>query len=259
MPIHTFPSDTVVQCAVYRNYNSNNSNYYSINYWMYGYPTTNAKYHNSFIVSQYEKDNYNTPAVGDAINKRYRDVLKNAVIKHATDISSNQEEIYINDVNGVSDFFAIEMFSGGSLYNSPSGQYIGSKIDLNVTRGYNGTTITDDVISYDTATIYVQATTHTYQDNLTENINITSYDLFQNYPNPFNPSTTISYQVPDNCRVTLKVFDVLGKEVTTLVDEYKSKGKYDVQFNAKYLASGMHIYQIKAGDLVSSTKLMLMK
>jgi len=129
------------------------------------------------------------------------------------------------------------------------------KMCLEVNDNLGGTySITDRSTDDD---ILAKANIHSV--NLTENINITSYDLFQNYPNPFNPSTTISYQVPDNCRVTLKVFDVLGKEVTTLVDEYKSKGKYDVQFNAKHLASGMYIYQIKAGDFVSSKKLMLMK
>ena len=167
---YSFPSDSVVQCAVYNYYNATVPNAYTIYYWMYGSAIGNVKYPNSFIVSQYEKDNYSTPAVGDAINQRYRDVLKNAVIKHATDISSNQEEIYINDVNGVGNFYAIEMFSGGDLYNSPSGQYIASTINLNVTRGYNGTTITDDIISYTTATIYTKSTNQIFQDNLNETL-----------------------------------------------------------------------------------------
>ncbi len=155
-------------------------------------------------------------------------------------------------------------YSGSNLQNYNNILYqvnineIGSKtvkMCLEVNDNLNGFyTVTDKMNDED-----VLAKLNTKEVNLVENIEITSYDLFQNYPNPFNPSTTISYQVPDNCRVTLKVFDVLGKEVTTLVDEYKSKGKYDVQFNAKHLASGMYIYQIKAGDFVSSKKLMLMK
>ncbi len=155
-------------------------------------------------------------------------------------------------------------YSGSNLQNYNNILYqvsvneIGSKtvkMCLEVNDNLNGFyTVTDKMNDED-----VFAKLNTKEVNLVENIEITSYDLFQNYPNPFNPSTTISYQVPDNCRVTLKVFDVLGKEVTTLVDEYKSKGKYDVQFNAKHLASGMYIYQIKAGDFVSSKKLMLMK
>ncbi len=137
--------------------------------------------------------------------------------------------------------------------NEPGSRVV--KMCLEVNDNLNGFyTVTDKLNDED-----VLAKLNIKVINLVENIEVTSYELFQNYPNPFNPSTTISYQVPNYCRVTLKVFDVLGKEVTTLVDEYKSMGKYDVQFNAKNLASGMYIYQIKAGDFVSSKKLMLMK
>lgn len=94
--------------------------------------------------------------------------------------------------------------------------------------------------------------------NLFVDISI-SFEIKQNYPNPFNSSTTISYQVSNNCRVTLKIFDILGNEVITLVDENKSKGKYDIQFNAKDISSGIYIYQIKAGDIVDSKKLVLIK
>ena len=97
------------------------------------------------------------------------------------------------------------------------------------------------------------------QVELNETVVIKDYDLFQNYPNPFNPSTTISFQMPKDGFVTLKIYDILGKEVTTLVNEFKTTGKYNVQFNASNLASGMYIYQIKAGDYSNTKKLMLMK
>ncbi len=97
------------------------------------------------------------------------------------------------------------------------------------------------------------------QVELTETLVIKDYELFQNYPNPFNPSTTISFQMPKDGFVTLKIYDILGKEVTTLVNEYKTTGKYNVQFNAASLASGMYVYQIKVGDFSSTKKLMLMK
>ena len=79
----------------------------------------------------------------------------------------------------------------------------------------------------------------------------TKYDLSQNYPNPFNPSTKISYSIPKNGMVTLKVYDVLGKEITTLVNEVKNPGKYIVEFNASNLSSGTYFYRIQAGDFVS--------
>ncbi|MHB1688380.1 MAG: arylsulfotransferase family protein [Ignavibacteriaceae bacterium] len=83
--------------------------------------------------------------------------------------------------------------------------------------------------------------------------------LEQNYPNPFNPSTIISYQIPKDGLVTLKVFDALGREVKTLVDEFKSQGKYSVSFDASHIASGVYFYQLRAGDFVSIKKMILLK
>lgn len=91
-----------------------------------------------------------------------------------------------------------------------------------------------------------------------KNENIT-FNVAQNYPNPFNPSTKISYQMPERGNVTVKVFDILGNEIKTLVNEFKEKGKYDTVFDAKDLASGIYIYQIITGDFVSSKKMTLIK
>jgi len=85
------------------------------------------------------------------------------------------------------------------------------------------------------------------------------FTLEQNYPNPFNPSTTILYQIPQDGIVTLKIYDILGAEVATLVNEQKVAGKYEVNFNASQLASGVYIYKIQAGDFVSSKKMILIK
>jgi hypothetical protein len=88
---------------------------------------------------------------------------------------------------------------------------------------------------------------------------VTSYSVSQNYPNPFNPSTTIRYQIPKPGLVTLKVYDILGKEVATLVNENKIEGSYDFTFNASRFASGVYIYQIRVNDYVSSKKMILLK
>ena len=88
---------------------------------------------------------------------------------------------------------------------------------------------------------------------------ITDYKLFQNYPNPFNPSTTIKYQIVKPGYVTLKVYDVLGKEIKKLVNQYKNAGKYNVTFNAKGLSSGVYIYVLKSGNYLTSKKLILLK
>jgi hypothetical protein len=83
--------------------------------------------------------------------------------------------------------------------------------------------------------------------------------LIQNYPNPFNPTTTISYQIPKDGRVTIKIFDIIGREVTTLVDEYKPSGRYSVQFDASRLASGIYFYSIRSGNYNAVKKMSLIK
>ena len=85
------------------------------------------------------------------------------------------------------------------------------------------------------------------------------FALLQNYPNPFNPSTVISYQLPVNGYVTLKVYDVLGREVKTLVNDRQTAGTHSVTFDARTLASGVYFYRLSAGSFVSTKKLMLIK
>ena len=92
-----------------------------------------------------------------------------------------------------------------------------------------------------------------------DNSIITDYKLLQNYPNPFNPSTVISYQLSAVSNVTLKIFDVLGREVTTLVNKEQSAGNYSVTFNASRLSSGIYFYRLIAGDYIQTKKMILMK
>lgn len=88
---------------------------------------------------------------------------------------------------------------------------------------------------------------------------IGSFQLNQNYPNPFNPSTKISWQSPVSSWHTLKVYDILGNEVATLVDEFKPAGSYAVPFDASNLSSGLFIYKLNAGNFSSSKKMMLIR
>jgi len=85
------------------------------------------------------------------------------------------------------------------------------------------------------------------------------YELSQNYPNPFNPSTTIKYQLPEMNFVTIKVYDVLGNEVATLVNEEKPVGEYEVEFDGTGLPSGIYFYQLRAGNYVETKKMVLLK
>ncbi len=91
------------------------------------------------------------------------------------------------------------------------------------------------------------------------NTNISGYGLSQNYPNPFNPSTTITYSLPSHQFVDLKVFDMIGNEVATLVQEEKPAGQYQVQFNAAGLPSGIYLYCIRAGSYSKTNKLVVIK
>ncbi len=86
-----------------------------------------------------------------------------------------------------------------------------------------------------------------------------TYEISQNYPNPFNPATKINYQLPQTGLVTLKIYDILGKEVATLVNEQKNQGRYSVNFDASRLASGVYIYQLRVKDYVGSKKMLLIK
>ncbi|MDL1945129.1 T9SS type A sorting domain-containing protein [Chloroflexi bacterium CFX2] len=88
---------------------------------------------------------------------------------------------------------------------------------------------------------------------------VTEFALFQNFPNPFNPSTQLSWQSPVAGHQTLKVYDVLGNEVATLVDEYKDAGRYETTFDASRLASGIYFYRLRAGTFVETRKMLLVR
>lgn len=87
----------------------------------------------------------------------------------------------------------------------------------------------------------------------------TAFSLVQNYPNPFNPSTTISYAIPVAGKVSLKVYDILGKQQAELVNAYQSAGDYKVTFAASHLPSGVYLYKIQAGEFTETKKCILMK
>lgn len=116
------------------------------------------------------------------------------------------------------------------------------KLDLSANLGM-------DIILTDIITSIEDHFTHTPED----------FALFQNYPNPFNPTTKISYALPQNSFVELKVFNLLGQEVATLVNEQKAVGNYEVNFNASNLPSGVYIYKMKAGEFVQTKKMILLK
>ncbi|MBN1638644.1 MAG: M28 family peptidase [Ignavibacteriales bacterium] len=135
-------------------------------------------------------------------------------------------------------------------------RFIGQKIKLKFL------IVSDETINFDgwyIDDIKVTAYTSTATDIQTQNNIPLCYTLNQNYPNPFNPSTVISYQLPVNSMVQIKIYNVLGQEIATLVNEEKPAGKHKVEFNASNLSSGVYIYQISVNDFIDVKKMILMK
>ena len=93
----------------------------------------------------------------------------------------------------------------------------------------------------------------------TTKVNLISDEILTNYPNPFNPTTIIQYNVLSFGKVVLKVYDLLGREVATLVDKQQNAGQYSVFFNASRLSSGVYFYKIQAGSYTETKKMMLIK
>lgn len=103
--------------------------------------------------------------------------------------------------------------------------------------------------------ITVQSTTNIENEKGT----VKEFKLFQNYPNPFNPSTTISWQSPVSGHLTLKVYDILGNKVATLVDENKPAGSYEINFDGSKLTSGLYFYKLQVNQYVSVRKMLIIK
>jgi uncharacterized protein (TIGR02145 family) len=101
--------------------------------------------------------------------------------------------------------------------------------------------------------------TKEYIEKLAADLVPKEYKLLQNYPNPFNPNTVITFQIPKAERVNITVYDLLGKQIKTLINENKDAGRYEIEFNAGGLSSGVYIYKIRAGKFSDSKKLILMK
>jgi hypothetical protein len=90
-------------------------------------------------------------------------------------------------------------------------------------------------------------------------LEIETFSLMQNYPNPFNPITTIEFDLPKTSEVRLKIFNILGEELATLVSDRLSAGSYSYEWDASNLASGVYLYRLQAGDYVETRKMVLMR
>jgi len=161
-------------------------------------------------------------------------------------------------VAGVWDGSEAKVYINGSLQNITTAPNDYSPIGSPRVASHDGSilspstnTFVDEVRISDVARV-----TSTY-DNISNPV--VDFRLSQNYPNPFNPNTNIKFSIPNREFVTLKVFDVLGNEIATLIDEEKFSGDHSVTFNAKNLSSGVYMYRIQAGSFTETKKMTLIK
>ncbi|MCB0748696.1 MAG: T9SS type A sorting domain-containing protein [Ignavibacteriae bacterium] len=186
----------------------------------------------------------------------YKVSLNGGVPTQLTNFSGNEivsKPSYSSD--GTKTAFTYLKSKGSVFYLTDliNGTYISNIYSISSSGG-NLTILTNDGNSLDPYWCNI-STTVLVDEELIDN----NFKLSQNYPNPFNPSTVIEFTIPNNSNVTLKVFDALGKEVINLVDEYKSSGKYSVNFDASILASGIYYYRLEADENFKSRKMVLLK
>ena len=159
------------------------------------------------------------------------------------------------------------------VISTGAGKVSGTTNIINFTIGeafIGKTSSSNNIASMGFWNVYVQNTITSVEE---EDLQPTEFRLEQNYPNPFNPSTKIRFTIPTSPQsppsqggeaklgwfVTLKVYDILGNEVATLVNEEKPTGRYEVEFSAGHLASGIYLCRMQAGNYVSIKKMMLLK
>jgi hypothetical protein len=174
----------------------------------------------------------------------------------------NNKNLYLIGTRGGIMYSAIYDLQGNLLWNffyPPTNNftfYWGKSIFLDKNTNIY---LTGAVGDTDSLFIYKFSTLPTYISGSSQNI-ASEYKLFQNYPNPFNPTTNIKYQLRDNKFVTLKVYDVLGREISILVNEKKKAGIYDVNFNNNNLSTGIYFYSLFIdGELFETKKMLLLK
>ena len=218
----------------------------------------------------YEADGDNNYVRVAAIELRYLVSLYTNYLQ-ASDIDNNgKEELIIN----IGNYLLVLKFTGESnqhnyeIYYAKIGELTEPSANFQPATVYdlNRDGRKDILIPMDK---YVNPNTIVFsyilvQDSITyvdEKIlaNDNNYFLRPNYPNPFNPSTKITYNIPQRSNVSLKIYDVLGKEIATLVNEQKEAGLYEIKYDASKLSSGVYIYSIQAGDFLESRKMILMK
>lgn len=182
-------------------------------------------------------------------------------------VLDNSGNIYVTgssqSVNVSTDFLTIKYNTTGeeqwvARYAGPTFFDLAQGIALDGSNNIIVAGYTVDIgVSYWTTVKYAQVPVTSVEDERAP-VPI-EYSLFQNYPNPFNPSTTIRYAIPQAGFITLKIYNLLGREIATLVSQRQSAGEYSIQWNPIGLASGIYVYRLQSGDFEKVRKLILLK
>jgi len=167
-----------------------------------------------------------------------------------TSLVDGSGKVVSSTISEIDGSYVLEGLSSGSY------QLTTSTLDYSSTTTSNVTLETSN--NYTSVNMVMSADGITSVEN-PGNTTVTSYALNQNYPNPFNPSTVITYQIPTSGLVTVKVYNVIGKEIATLVNEVQPSGTYTKEFNAANLSSGVYFYTIKSGEFTATKKMILLK
>jgi photosystem II stability/assembly factor-like uncharacterized protein len=209
------------------------------NYYVLAFDTlgTNilAAFHNGIYISTNNGDNWNKLGTG------LPSTSYNAIVRYKNNIfvASNNQGVFVSTNNG----------ADWSNFNNSFGAQVSS---LAIFNGYlyAGYGLGQGVHRYKLETVTSN------ESHISQTLR---YELKQNYPNPFNPVTTITFSLPVKSFVTLKVYDIIGKEVATIVNEELQAGTYEKKWDASNLNSGVYIYKLQSGNFSSSKKLILMK
>ena len=186
----------------------------------------------------------------DFIDGKVTDDSGNPVAGALVFAKDNNQQLYSFGITDQKGHYIIKGLIPGSYTVSSSSYGYGDGNMTNVSLDYSS--------NYSSSVFFSMTPESITQVNQNSGV-ISSFELSQNYPNPFNPSTVINFKVPFKSRVTIKVFNILGSEVATILNEEKPAGSYSVTFNAGSLASGVYFYQLRVGNLIATKKLMILK
>ena len=178
---------------------------------------------------------------------RFWNVVRDSAQINSTMLDTLSADYYLSSDSGLIAYYRMEMFEDLGI----NGDGADDLRDLSVNANHMDT--------YGDPTLKVSGAFIITGVEKTSNEIPNHYSLNQNYPNPFNPSTTINYSIPELSFVTLKIYNVLGSEVATLVNEEKPIGNYKVKFDATVLPSGIYFYKLQAGNFVETKKMILLK